>query len=123
MGSKTTSKTYCLSFVYHPSSLVSDSTPFHPPFSSISQGHLEIADQLLSAGASVTSQDRSGRAALHHAADGRSDVLVRRLVTAGAPLEQTDSEGWTPLMRAVMLGGKWGGGQSTTLVATEFFTC
>ena len=68
------------------------------------KGHLELVKQLLTAGASGSVQDRSGRGAIHHAADGGSEAAVRRLAAAGAPLEQADSEGWTPLMRAVMRG-------------------
>ncbi len=66
-------------------------------------GHPETVQLLLARGADVTQVARNAMKvqALHAAAAGRHFAVVKLLVEAGAPVNTTQQEGWTPLQEAV----------------------
>lgn len=73
----------------------------------LNQGHQEIVDMLLAAGAKMeaTWEDDDGYTLLHHAAAGGCTEQVRHLIQKGAGVSEQTSEGkWTPLMLATMYG-------------------
>lgn len=71
----------------------------------VRQNWLEIAEYLVSRGADVTSKDKWGATALHHAAFWGADWLVPLLLKKGASVDQQDDKGNTPLFFACE--GNW----------------
>jgi hypothetical protein len=61
-----------------------------------------IVERLLAAGSSVSARDKSGRTAMHLAAQGvdESPRIVAALIAAGAAVDSPDEDGETPLMLA-----------------------
>lgn len=74
-------------------------------------GHSEIARLLIDSGASVFDFDREGRSVIDWAVTGGDfPELVVFLVSKGIPVNTADNNGFSPLMRASILGR----GQSTS---------
>jgi ankyrin repeat protein len=74
-------------------------------FFAVATGQTEAVHALLSAGAAVNIHDRDDNTALHLAARCRSHsknypLIVQMLLNAGAALDPTCDEGWTPLHEA-----------------------
>ena len=71
-----------------------------------SEGHVDVVQTLLRAGASVYSKDSlQGRSALHFASAGGHLPVVRLLLDSGSPLDDQDgNDGDTPLHLAVCNG-------------------
>lgn len=68
-------------------------------------GHTEVAELLLNAGAPIDSVDKIKRTALMYASSGPNAVTVAMLVKRGANVNLTDGEqNWTPLMFACAEG-------------------
>lgn len=68
-------------------------------------GHLSVVDRLLSYGASVNVQTRSGKSTpLHRAAYCGHLNIVKKLVDAGADPYLSDNDGNTPLHKAAEMG-------------------
>merc|ERR1712023_518557 len=63
----------------------------------IAQGHLEVTQALLSAGAAVNQADNDGWTALHYAAARGHLEVTQALLSAGADLDMLDSDGRTAL--------------------------
>ena len=61
-----------------------------------------IAQQLIAMGVNVNFKNDKGRNALWYAADHGNKTLVTDLLHANSQVEQTDEQGYTPLMRAVL---------------------
>lgn len=68
------------------------------------EGHTEVVDLLLAAGASVNSCPLSNATALYNAANGGHLDVVDRLVTTGADVDLKTSSGSTPLHAAANNG-------------------
>ena len=66
-------------------------------------GDLEIARQLLDAGADVSTADNKGRTPLRAAVENGHETLARLLLDRGADVSTAD-DGWTPLHAAAMSG-------------------
>jgi TonB family protein len=67
----------------------------------VEDGHDEIVEMLLQAGASPNLQNQAGETALHLAARRGRTASARLLLRAGADFGLRDSEGRTPLYRAI----------------------
>ncbi|CAB3373757.1 Hypothetical predicted protein [Cloeon dipterum] len=65
-------------------------------------GKADVAEYLLENGANIEKQDRIGMTALHHSL--LHARMAKLILDAGAAVDAADSCGWTPLMRAVLLG-------------------
>lgn len=66
-------------------------------------GHRKICQELLSNGANVNAVTRSGKATpLHRAVTQNHIHIVELLLTANADVNLQDSDGFTPLHRAIM---------------------
>jgi hypothetical protein len=70
--------------------------------------------ELLASGLNPDTRDRFGRTALHAAALLAQSDLARYLLSRGAAVNSTDSEGRTPLMLSASLGGMNFFGPATT---------
>ena len=70
------------------------------------RGRADVVEALLHHRASVDTVDASGRSALHHAAGGDHDDVLRVLVSAGARVTRGDSRDQTPLALAHAAGAK-----------------
>ena len=71
----------------------------------VSKGHVDTVHLLIDTyKCSVRAKDKMGRTALHRAAAGGSQPLVKRLVAAGAVISATDKDGWTALHHALAEG-------------------
>jgi len=73
-------------------------TPFHI---AAAQGHIEVAELLLSEGAAFDPRTTDGLTPLHGAAYGGHEEIVRLLLARGADVNAEDVDGWTPLHEAV----------------------
>ena len=70
-----------------------------------SEGHLDIMEALLAAGADKNkSSRRNGDAPLIHAADVGHVECLKALLSAGADMDKSDDYGYTPLIRASING-------------------
>jgi ankyrin repeat protein len=67
--------------------------------------HLEMGRFLLEKGARVDTRTVTGRTALSFAAEGGLAPFVEALLAGGASANDTDKNGWTPLMYASTVGG------------------
>ncbi|XP_045107920.1 serine/threonine-protein phosphatase 6 regulatory ankyrin repeat subunit C-like isoform X2 [Portunus trituberculatus] len=67
-------------------------------------GHVEVLEQLVGAGWSLTAKDSLGNASLHIAAMGGHVRAVQWLVQRGGDLSVQSEAGYTPLKMAVMFG-------------------
>lgn len=66
---------------------------------------VDTVRQLVGAGDSeLDARDGLGRSALHYAARLGHQAIMSILIEAGAPLESTDKDGFTPLLRAIQGG-------------------
>ena len=72
--------------------------------SASSQGHVEMVQLLVSAGARVEVEDREGWTALHYSSDLGCLEVVQILVEAGANVNSTTAEQYTPLYLACQSG-------------------
>ncbi len=72
-------------------------TPLHI---AAAQGHLEVAELLLSEGAAVDARTTDGLTPLHAAAYGGNEEVVTSLLARGADVDAEDVDGWTPLHEA-----------------------
>ncbi len=63
-------------------------------------GEVEIAEELIKAGADVNGRNRDGGTPLHEAAFMGRDRIARMLLRSGADIEARDDDGRTPLNRA-----------------------
>jgi hypothetical protein len=70
----------------------------------VRNGHREVADVLIRAGATLDARDERGSTALHWAAAKGDIELVRRLVEAGADINAKDVIGYTPAHVAAAMG-------------------
>lgn len=69
------------------------------------EDYLRIAELLIGRGGSVTAADAEGRTALHHAAMGGNEPMIRLLMAKGAGMEVKETRaGQTPLFHAVKGG-------------------
>ena len=69
------------------------------------KGHLDLVDLLISLGGSTAKRDLQEMAAMHHAClFTESAACVNRLIETGAPVDQEDSQQWTPLHWAAKSG-------------------
>lgn len=69
------------------------------------KGHFDLVDVLISLGASTAKRDFQEMAAMHHAClFTESAACVNRLIESGAPVDQEDSQQWTPLHWAAKSG-------------------
>eukprot|EP00041_Stephanoeca_diplocostata_P038487 m.1519701 g.1519701 ORF g.1519701 m.1519701 type:complete len:1385 (-) comp25225_c2_seq2:179-4333(-) len=73
-------------------------------FAACNEGHVDIADVLLDAGASPHVEDVERRRALHWAAIAGSVAIVRMLVDRGADVSSWDNRGGTALHYATFFG-------------------
>jgi ankyrin repeat protein len=76
---------------------------------------VETLQLLLAAGAKVNEVDSQGRTALHGAAQGGRNEIVKLLAAKGADLQVKDARGFTPLDYAQGKGGGPGRGQAATV--------
>jgi ankyrin repeat protein len=76
---------------------------------------VETLQLLLAAGSKVNEVDSQGRTALHGAAQGGRDEIVKLLAAKGADLQVKDARGFTPLEYAQGKGGGPGRGQAATV--------
>ena len=60
-------------------------------------GHQEVVQALIAAGANVNQQDNNGRTPLHWAAYNGHQAIVQALIDAGANVNQQNYDGRTPL--------------------------
>ncbi|CAK1550004.1 unnamed protein product [Leptosia nina] len=67
-------------------------------------GHVEVIQKLVEAGAETDAEDRDGDRAAHHAAFGDEPAALRALATAGADLNARNRRRQTPLHIAVNKG-------------------
>jgi uncharacterized protein len=79
--------------------LVDDLTPL---MQAVIANQDDLVDLLLDSGAAVNSADSAGWTALHFVAQSGTAAIARKLILAGAVVEQEDKLGNTPLWRAVM---------------------
>jgi len=70
----------------------------------VRNGHREVVDVLVRAGATLDARDDRGATALHWASAKGDVELVRRLVEAGADVNAKDSMGYTPAQVAAAMG-------------------
>ncbi len=71
-------------------------------WSAAGAGDIKTVEALIRGGADVhAAQEETGWTALHHAASGGSGNMIRLLLKHGANLNAKDSDGETPLYRAV----------------------
>lgn len=75
-----------------------------PLMYAVIQGEADKVDALLKAGAKVDRRDRNGDTALHYAASGFSEPVLRRLIEAGADINAEGRYGRTPIMEAARIG-------------------
>jgi hypothetical protein len=76
---------------------------------------VETLQLLLAAGSKVNEVDAQGRTALHGAAQGGRNEIVKLLAARGADLQVKDARGFTPLDYAQGKGGGPGRGQAATV--------
>eukprot|EP00056_Hartaetosiga_gracilis_P016800 m.5860 g.5860 ORF g.5860 m.5860 type:complete len:255 (+) comp4706_c0_seq2:104-868(+) len=63
-------------------------------------GHIEVAEKLINAGANVHAYDKGGVPIIHHAVDSKQTLLIEYLIKAGVNVDERDhAKEWTPLMR------------------------
>ena len=71
----------------------------------VREGDLDVTSKLLSLGASTSKKDHQGMTAMHHATFyTKSTFCIYRLTESGAPVNQEDSQRWTPLHWAAKTG-------------------
>ncbi|MEP6962268.1 MAG: ankyrin repeat domain-containing protein, partial [Acidobacteriota bacterium] len=74
-----------------------------PLAEAITFGHPEVASALIAAGADVDGVESTGVNLLHWATITNRPALIPVLVKAGVPLNETDENGFTPLMYAATI--------------------
>jgi ankyrin repeat protein len=65
------------------------------------EGHKEVAELLIAAGAALNWKDKEGKTPLYHAARWGHTNIAALLIAAGADVNAKDDKGRTPLDRAV----------------------
>ena len=71
----------------------------------LKEGEYDLVCLLLSLGASATKRDYQGMAAMHHTSIcTKSAELISKLIESGTPVDQEDSQKWTPLHWAAKSG-------------------
>eukprot|EP00049_Salpingoeca_infusionum_P016511 m.338822 g.338822 ORF g.338822 m.338822 type:complete len:1591 (+) comp16087_c0_seq1:142-4914(+) len=78
----------------------SDSDGFAAIHHAASEGQVEMARALISAGCRVDLKDKTGATPLHLAALSGSTPMIDLIVTSGHPLDVQDNLGWPPLLYA-----------------------
>jgi ankyrin repeat protein len=73
---------------------------YTPLYAAARNGHLEIVQALLKAGASVNKANHLGETPLYIAAENGHVKIVRTLIEAGADVNVPDNKGLTPLQAA-----------------------
>jgi ankyrin repeat protein len=75
-----------------------------PLFLAATEGHEQVANLLIGAGADPSWKTQTGRTIMHQAAQSGSVRIVERLADAHSPIDASDGEGLTPLHVAAYLG-------------------
>ncbi|GMH36922.1 hypothetical protein BSKO_04795 [Bryopsis sp. KO-2023] len=73
---------------------------FTPLHAAAEEGHVDVVEILLEAGAEIDAQNRAGGAALHSAVQKDHLEVVKVLVKAGATVDLKTDDGFTPLLMA-----------------------
>lgn len=78
-----------------------------PLLIALDQEYMDIAEELINAGADVNAKEKAGKftVLMHAVASGNLDI-VRKIIQAGANLDAKGKLGWTALMVASGHGGK-----------------
>jgi len=74
---------------------------YTPLMSALRSGHEDIAAILINRGAKIDLKDRSGKSAIHFAAESALDRSIVFLIEKGADLNAKTNDGTTPLHKAV----------------------
>ena len=72
--------------------------------SAVDDGHRDVVELLIDAGADIEAQDSTGETPLHYACENGKLAILKMLLKAGADVCATDNRGTTCLMRAVHHG-------------------